>query len=107
MCSSDLRNTWENAIFTRDIVKPQPGQKWLLVTSATHMPRSMGIFRQAGFDVIAWPAHYHTGPSATENLQPNRLASEGLSLVDNAAKEYVGLVAYWLTGKTTALFPAP
>ena len=70
------RNTWENAIFTHDIVKPQPGQKWLLVTSATHMPRSMGIFRKVGFDVIAWPAHYLTGPMAHEALALNKQASE-------------------------------
>jgi uncharacterized SAM-binding protein YcdF (DUF218 family) len=101
------RNTWENAIFTYDIVKPQPGQKWLLVTSATHMPRSMGIFRKVGFDVIAWPAHYLTGPMAHEALALNKQASDGLTVVDVAVKEYVGLLAYWATGKTSALFPAP
>ena len=41
-------------------MQPQPGERWLLVTSATHMPRSMGIFRQAGFNVMAWPAHFYT-----------------------------------------------
>ena len=50
------RNTSENAMLTRDLVSPKPGERWLLVTSAFHMPRAMGAFRHAGFDVIAWPA---------------------------------------------------
>ena len=101
------RNTWENAIFTRDIVKPQPGERWLLVTSATHMPRSMGIFRNVGFNVTAWPAHYLTTGGVGAALRPNFETSGGLQLVDVATKEWVGLVAYRLTGKTNALCPAP
>ena len=57
------RNTVENARFTRDLVGPEPGERWLLVTSAYHMPRAMGCFRAAGFDVEAWPVDYRTrGP---------------------------------------------
>ncbi len=54
------RNTFENAVFTRDLVQPKPGERWLLVTSAMHMPRSVGIFRKAGFPVIAYPVDYRT-----------------------------------------------
>src|SRR5690606_23198947 len=54
------RDTYENAVFTRQLVNPQPGEKWLLVTSAFHMPRAMALFRKAGFDVLAWPADYRT-----------------------------------------------
>ena len=43
------RNTVENARFTQALVKPKPGERWLLVTSAYHMPRSVGVFRKAGF----------------------------------------------------------
>lgn len=101
------RNTWENAVFTRDIVQPKPGERWLLVTSAIHMPRSMGIFRQAGFDVVAWPAHYFTNGHVGQAFALNRQASDGLILVDAAAREWIGLVVYWATGKSAALFPAP
>ncbi len=101
------RNTWENAVFTRNLVQPKPGERWLLVTSATHIPRSMGIFRQAGFDVIAWPAHYYTSGRWEDVPVVTRASSDGLTMVDVSVREWIGLVVYWLTGKTSALFPAP
>src|SRR5690606_26990307 len=42
----DARNTWQNAINLRELLKPPAGAKWLLVTSAYHMPRSIGVFRK-------------------------------------------------------------
>src|SRR5215470_18012275 len=55
------RNTKENAEFTKELVKPKPGERWLLVTSAFHMPRSMGLFRKAGFPVEAYPVDWKIG----------------------------------------------
>ena len=52
------RNTVENAVLTKALVKPKPGERWLLVTSAHHMPRSVGVFRQAGFPVEAYPVDW-------------------------------------------------
>ena len=54
------RNTFENALFTRDLVKPKEGERWLLVTSAMHMPRAVGVFRKVGFPVIAYPVDFRT-----------------------------------------------
>lgn len=100
------RNTAENAAFAKALLKPDPGQKWLLVTSAFHMPRAVGCFRKAGFDVVPYPVDYRTiGPHAL-NEGFSRAAS-GLDLTDIGVKEWIGLVAYYLSGKTTALFPAP
>jgi uncharacterized SAM-binding protein YcdF (DUF218 family) len=100
------RNTYENAIFTRDLVRPTTGDTWLLVTSAMHMPRSMGIFRKAGFAVTAYPTDYRTFGDARDFL-PSLDASRAMRNLDIAAHEWIGLVGYWLTGKTDALFPAP
>ncbi len=100
------RNTFENAVFTRDVIHPKPGERWLLVTSAMHMPRSIGIFRKAGFAVVAYPVDYRTTGSL-QLLTVPRHASHSLSLLEFATHEWVGLLAYWLTGKTDALFPAP
>jgi uncharacterized SAM-binding protein YcdF (DUF218 family) len=49
------RDTQENAEFSKAIAQPKPGQRWLLVTSAFHMPRSVGIFRKVGFAVEPYP----------------------------------------------------
>jgi uncharacterized SAM-binding protein YcdF (DUF218 family) len=100
------RNTRENARFTADMVKPQPGERWLLVTSAWHMPRAIGCFREAGFGVTAYPVDYRTGGWG-DVLHVNAFASEGLALLDIVTKEWFGLVAYRLSGYTDALLPAP
>ena len=54
------RNTVENAVFSKLLAMPQAGERWRLVTSAFHMPRAMGTFRQAGFPVEAYPVDWRT-----------------------------------------------
>ncbi len=99
------RTTYENAVLTQALVHPQPGQTWILVTSAWHMPRSVGIFRARGWDVLPWPVGYKSANSLDLWL-PTTLAGH-LSGLDTAAHEYIGLLAYWLLGRTDALFPGP
>ena len=100
------RNTVENAVFSRLIANPKPGERWLLVTSAFHMPRAMGVFRAAGFPVEAYAVDWRTrGPA--DLLKLSGSLSEGLTRTDTAVHEWVGLVAYRLTGRTNELFPAP
>lgn len=101
------RTTWENAVLTRDIVKPAAGSRWLLVTSAFHMPRSVGVFRQAGWPgIVAYPVDYRTRGPGKFWRWPDP-ASENFQTIETATKEFVGLVAYRVTGRTGALFPAP
>ncbi len=99
------RNTWENALRTREIVEPGPDEVWLLVTSAAHMPRSMGIFRRIGWEPVPWPVDYQTpgGLAWPRHYSPAARLDE----LDVAVKEWLGLLAYWLMGRTSALFPAP
>ncbi len=100
------RNTWENAIYTRALLDPEPGETWLLVTSAWHMPRAMGIFRRAGFKVIAYPVDYRTFGDSRDFLLA-RTGLDQIMMLEYAVHEWIGLVAYHLTGKTDAWFPAP
>jgi uncharacterized SAM-binding protein YcdF (DUF218 family) len=99
------RNTHENAILTRDILAPKPGQRWLLVTSAYHMPRSVGVFRKAGFDIQAYPVDYRTR-DAGDAVRPFDSIPDGLKRVDLAAREWAGLLVYWLTGRSDSLWPS-
>ena len=100
------RTTWENADNLRAILKPRPGQRFLLVTSAFHMPRAMGTFRASGYDVIAWPVDYRTA-GLGEALTPYWTIYGGLEILDMAIKEWVGLLAYRLTGRSDAFWPGP
>ena len=99
------RNTAENATLSRALMNPQPGETWLLVTSASHMPRSMGVFRAAGWPVVAWPVNYSTGVTHLSGY--DEPFSERLGMAEWAMREYLGLVAYRVLGRTDALFPTP
>ena len=100
------RNTIENAEFSKKLAEPKPGERWLLVTSAYHMPRAIGAFRRAGFPVEAYPVDWRTrGP--IDLWLPFESVTAGLRRTDTAVHEWIGLVAYWLTGRTSELFPAP
>jgi uncharacterized SAM-binding protein YcdF (DUF218 family) len=81
-------NTYQNAIFCALLVHPKPRERWLLVTSALHMPRADASFRKAGFEVVAWPVY--------DEVTPARMVSSALH-------EWLGLVAYRLLGRTGEL----
>ncbi len=102
----ESRTTAENAAFSARLAMPKPGERWLLVTSAYHMPRSVGAFRKAGFAVDAYPVDYRTA-GAADLWTPFDSVASGLRRADTAAREWVGLLVYWLTGRSSELFPAP
>jgi uncharacterized SAM-binding protein YcdF (DUF218 family) len=100
------RNTLENAEFSKALAAPKSGERWLLVTSAFHMPRSVGLFRKAGFAVEPYPVDWRLGGRAdlwTFGTNMDR----GLGRFDIATREWIGLVAYWISGKTSEFFPGP
>jgi uncharacterized SAM-binding protein YcdF (DUF218 family) len=97
------RNTFENAQFVKQIAQPKPGEHWLLVTSAFHMPRAMGCFRAAGFPVEAFPVDYRYSALTAPRFD----LFDGLSELKYAIHEYTGLLVYRLSGKTLSLLPGP
>jgi uncharacterized SAM-binding protein YcdF (DUF218 family) len=100
------RNTEENAEFSKALVSPKEGERWLLVTSAYHMARAVGIFRKAGFLVEPYPVDWRTG-GRDNLLRFSRFSIGGLGRVDTASREWMGLTAYWITGKTNEFLPGP
>jgi uncharacterized SAM-binding protein YcdF (DUF218 family) len=100
------RNTQENAEFAKEVAHPKDGERWLLVTSAFHMPRSVGLFRKAGFAVEPYPVDWRVGRAA-DLLRFSTIPAERLEHVDIAVREWIGLIAYWATGKIDTLLPGP
>jgi uncharacterized SAM-binding protein YcdF (DUF218 family) len=100
------RNTQENAEFSKALVAPKDGERWLLVTSAFHMPRSIGLFRKAGFAVEPYPVDWRVG-GREDFFSFADIGVDGLSRMDVAVREWIGLVAYRLSGKIDELLPGP
>jgi uncharacterized SAM-binding protein YcdF (DUF218 family) len=100
------RNTQENAEFSKALAAPKGGERWLLVTSAFHMPRSIGVFRKAGFSVEPYPVDWRVGEGA-DLLTFSTVTLDGLGRTDIAVREWLGLVAYRVTGKIDRLLPGP
>jgi uncharacterized SAM-binding protein YcdF (DUF218 family) len=100
------RNTQENAEFSKAMVEPKSGERWLLVTSAFHMPRSVGLFRKAGFNVEPYPVDWRVG-GRSDLFTLSSMAIEGLSHTDVGLREWLGLIAYRATGKIDELLPGP
>jgi uncharacterized SAM-binding protein YcdF (DUF218 family) len=100
------RNTQENAQFSKALVSPKDGECWLLVTSAFHMPRSVGLFRKAGFDVQPYPVDWRVG-GRDDLFSFSNVAVDGLGRTDLAVREWMGLITYWATGKINELLPRP
>ena len=98
-------STFENASFTLEALKPAPGEVWVLVTSAYHMPRSVGVFRKAGWDIVPYPVDYYTKGEIQFLAIPN--AGGALSTADFVAREWVAMGGYYLKGWSDTFFPGP
>jgi uncharacterized SAM-binding protein YcdF (DUF218 family) len=100
------RNTCENATGSLAALKPEASEHWLLITSASHMPRAVACFRAAGFRIVPYPVDYRTRGRA-DLSRPAASIGLGLDFADLAAHEWLGLLTYRMSGLTRDLFPAP
>ena len=93
----ESRNTWENALLSKELVRPVSGTNWVLITTAWHMPRSVDVFCKVGWEVTPYPVDFYT--------QSDNLLRVGWGFLNNfnalviATKEWIGLTAYRFTGK--------
>lgn len=98
------RTTFENVRNTKALLEEGGYADCLLVTSAFHMPRAVGLFRKAGINVLPWPTDYRTSGVARlafDFTQP----SSNAQIATTAMREWIGLFAYYLTGRTHRLLP--
>ena len=91
LIDTEAKSTLENALFSRQLLHPNKSDKWLIVTSALHMPRAIGTSRKAGFTVISWPI--------ADLNSDNRDSSR------ETMQEVLGRFAYWLLRRMNALLP--
>jgi uncharacterized SAM-binding protein YcdF (DUF218 family) len=101
----ESRNTYENATLSRKLLGAKANGRWVLITSARHMPRAMGAFRHAGWDVIAYPVDYST--RRTHTWISFQSPVRALGLLNHGLREWLGLIWYRLTDRSGDLFPAP
>ena len=99
----ESRNTYENAVNAAALAHPKPGETWVLITSAFHMPRAIGCFRAAGFAPLADPVDFHW----IGDVKPGFDVGGGLDALDLATHEYFGLASYRAMGRSDALWPGP
>ena len=97
-------NTWENIVFSQKMVSPKPSETWMLVTSAFHLPRAMGVAQKLGWKMIPWSSDYLTGTYFSGPSFPSSF-SANLNELELAVHEWFGLAAYRVTNKTATLLP--
>src|SRR5258708_19898036 len=96
------RNTFENLLFSKNLIGPKPGETWLLVTHAVSIPRAMGIAQQVGWKLVPWPVDYQTGGAE----KPFRFA-DNVRKLEIGTHEWIGLAVYPLPGPSATCFPSP
>jgi len=102
---SDSSNTWENAVNLERLVRPRQGDAWLIVASAADVPRTVGVFRRVAWTVVPVPVAYQVVPDA--DWLPEARLTPKFRRIYYGLHEWVGLVAYYVLGRTESLFPAP
>jgi uncharacterized SAM-binding protein YcdF (DUF218 family) len=101
---SQSRNTYENFLLLKAILSDPDGQ-YLLITSAYHMPRAVGIARKQNIDVIAYPVDYRSTTAVHRQLDFDLFSH--LEVLEPAWREWIGLLVYFITGKIDFIFPKP
>ena len=101
---SKSRNTYENFVNTKPLL-PKADGTYLLVTSAFHMPRSVGIARKLNINVVPYPVDFYSNAHQFRGISFEY--SSHMSGLEIAWREWIGLTVYYLTDKTSNWFPAP
>lgn len=104
---TDSRNTYEDALYSAKLLREKGISRIILVTSAIHMPRSVGLFEKQGLEVIPAPTDFTVTQQGWQNLIKNSISgyifnflpsAENLSTTNRALKEYLGILVYGING---------
>lgn len=97
------RNTHENVLLSKALVAPAPQARWIMITSAAHMPRATGIFCAQDWPIIPWPVDHRSNPDSL--LRVELQFAGHLRELSMATREWLGLLAYYISGRTDRLLP--
>lgn len=100
------RNTYENVAYSKELIAPQKNERWLLVTSAFHMPRAVAVFCTFDWPVIPYPTDHKT-KQVVRFLPESFDVMRELTTLDIGMKEWIGLYAYNLFKRTKTFLPPP
>ena len=98
LLEAESRNTYENVVNSKALVDPQHQQRWLMITSAAHMPRAVGIFCAQQWAVLPYPVDYRSDREQLWRVELN--FAQHLQELREASREWIGLLAYYVSGKT-------
>jgi uncharacterized SAM-binding protein YcdF (DUF218 family) len=101
---SSSRHTAESSTLSYQIVRPKLRERWILIGSAFRMPRAFGAYKNVGWNIIPYPVDFKT--SGKLDFDIDSFSFSGLERVSLGIREWLGLLAYWLSGKTEDLFPS-
>jgi uncharacterized SAM-binding protein YcdF (DUF218 family) len=100
-------NMVQSAQFTANLLRPDPSSRWLLLTYGHLMPRAVGAFRKAGFELFPFAIHVRNPSGWDVMWNSDRTLAENLGKLDIAAHEWLGLAYYKLKGYSDEWFPSP
>lgn len=103
----ESQNTYEDALYSAEILAEHGIDEVILITSALHMPRSKALFEQQGITVIPAPTDFTVTEHNWRTTFDPRLGefviyvmpnASALNLTTNVLKEYIGMLVYSLRG---------
>lgn len=103
---SESRNTWENVVNSQALIGSENSEtagNWIVITSAFHMPRATGAFCRRQWPVYTYAVDHRSNPEPLWRLQFTPL--HNLQLLELALREWLGLLAYRVTGRSDRLLP--
>jgi uncharacterized SAM-binding protein YcdF (DUF218 family) len=104
---NESKNTYENAVYAKELLDEQGIDQILLITSAMHMPRAVALFEKQGFEVTPLPVDFSVTDSISSSSGEGNVVSKlidimpsasNLALTTNAMKEYLGYFIYKIQG---------
>ena len=98
------RNTYENFIFSKKYIVNNSNEKWLLITSASHMKRAMSIAKKLKLDFLPYPVDFYLEKDFLLDEWYRANYSENIEYFKLASYEYLGLIVYFLSGRSSKIY---